>query len=65
MVGPPSQDETRESMNLLKIAVVTLVGLSAGLITVSGGGSAIQVAAAVLGGLVVGAGLLAYLVRIA
>ena len=64
MVGPTPDDEKREAMNRLKAVIVVLVGASAGLITVSGGGSVVQVALAVGGGLVVGAALLAYLVRI-
>jgi hypothetical protein len=64
MVGPPSGEEKRGGMNRLKIGIVVVVGLSAGLITVSGGGSAVQVAIAVLAGLVIGAGLLKYLVSI-
>ncbi len=52
-------------MNRLKAAVVALVGASAGLVTLSGGGSPAQIAAAVVAGLAVGAVLLAYLVRIA
>lgn len=64
MVGPASEEEKAESMMRLKAAVVALVGASAGLITLSGGGSAVEVAVAVAAGLVVGAALLAYLVRI-
>ncbi len=52
-------------MNRLKAAIVVLVGASAGLITLSGGGSLLQVGVAIVAGLVVGAVLLAYLVRIA
>lgn len=52
-------------MTRLKAAVVVLVGASAGLITLSGGGSPRQIAVAVVAGLVVGAGLLAYLANIA
>ncbi|WP_128476157.1 hypothetical protein [Halorussus pelagicus] len=65
MVRPPSSEDKRESMNRLKIAIVVLVGASAGLITFSGGGSLVQVVVAVGAGLVVGVVLLAYLVRIA
>ncbi|WP_435175219.1 hypothetical protein [Halorussus sp. AFM4] len=65
MVGPPSREEKREAMNRLKAAIVVLVGASAGLITLSGGGSLLQVGVAIVAGLVVGAVLLAYLVRIA
>ena len=65
MVGPPSEAERRSSMNRLKAAIVVLVGASAGLVTLSGGGSPVQIAVAVVAGLLVGAALLAYLVRIA
>lgn len=65
MVGPTSAEENEEAMTRLKASIVVLVGASAGLITLSGGGSAVQVAVAVAAGLVVGAALLAYLVRIA
>jgi hypothetical protein len=64
MVGPASEEEKAASMTRLKVAIVALVGASAGLVTLSGGGSAVQVAIAVAAGLVVGAALLAYLVRI-
>ncbi|NHN59510.1 MULTISPECIES: hypothetical protein [Halorussus] len=65
MVGPPSREEKRDAMNRLKAGIVLLVGASAGLITLSGGGSLLQIGLAVVAGLVVGAVLLAYLVRIA
>lgn len=65
MVGPPSDDEKREAMARLKIALVVLVGASAGLITLSGGGSVLEIGVAVVAGLAVGAALIAYLVRIA
>lgn len=64
MVGPPSDEEKQGSMNRLKTSIVVIVGLSAGLITVSGGGSMVQVAIAVVAGLVIGAALLGYLVHI-
>lgn len=64
MVGPPS-DEDEQARTRLKASIVALVGASAGLITLSGSGSAVQVALAVGAGLVVGAALLTYLVRIA
>ncbi|WP_276301826.1 hypothetical protein [Halorussus lipolyticus] len=64
MVGPPSTEEKRDSMNRLKISIVVIVGLSAGLITVSGGGSLVQVALAIVAGSLVGAALLGYLVHI-
>ena len=65
MVGPASEEEKNEAMTRLKASIVVLVGASAGLITLSGGGSVVQVGVAVAAGLVVGVALLAYLVRIA
>ena len=65
MVRPTTDEEKAESMNRLKAGIVVLVGVSAGLITLSGGGSLVQIGVAVLAGLVVGAALLAYLIRIA
>ena len=64
MVGPPSDEEKRGAMARLKLGIVVIVGLSAGLITLSGGGSAAEVAVAVVAGLLLGAGLLGYLVHI-
>lgn len=65
MVGPQSDDEKRAGMMRLRLGVVALVGASAGLITVSGGGSLLEVGVAVVVGLAVGALLFAYLVSIA
>lgn len=65
MVGPPSNEDQRTAMNRLKLAIVLLVGVSAGLITFQGGGSLVQVAIAVVVGLGIGAVLLVYLTRIA
>jgi hypothetical protein len=64
MVGPASDEAKQRSLTRLKVAIVALVGASAGLITLSGGGSVVQIALAVAAGLAVGAALLAYLVRI-
>ncbi len=65
MVGPPSDDDPhRSGRRQLKASIVVLVGVSAGLIVVSSGGSLLEVGAAVVAGLAVGAALLAYLVRI-
>ena len=64
MVGPPSHEEKRGAMARLKLGIVVIVGLSAGLITLSGGGSVAEVAVAVIAGLLLGAGLLGYLVHI-
>lgn len=65
MVGPASDDEKRAGMARLRFGVVVLVGASAGLITMSGGGSLLEVGVAVVAGLAVGAALFAYLVHIA
>ncbi|UPV74735.1 hypothetical protein M0R89_01370 [Halorussus limi] len=64
MVGPASQEDKREAMNRLKVAIVLLVGVSAGLVAFSSGGSLLHVAVAVGAGLVLGVALLAYLIRI-
>ncbi|MFC4552807.1 MULTISPECIES: hypothetical protein [Halorussus] len=56
-----SDEDKTAAMNRLKAAVVLLVGASAALITLSGGGSLLEVAGAAVAGLVVGAILLAYL----
>ena len=64
MVGPASEEEKRDAMKRLRFGVVALVGVSAGLITVQGGGSPFEVAVAVVAGLAVGAVLFAYLVYI-
>ena len=61
MVGPPSDEEKREAMNRLKFGIVALVGVSAGLIAVQGGGSVLEVGVAAVAGLAVGAILFAYL----
>ena len=64
MVGPMSDEDKAAAMNRLKVGVVLLVGASAGLITLSGGGSLLEVAVGVVAGLVVGAVLMAYLLWI-
>ncbi|WP_158056160.1 hypothetical protein [Halorussus halophilus] len=65
MVGPPSSEDQQAARTRLKIAIVVLVGVSAGLITFQGGGSLVQIGVAVAAGLVLGAALLAYLTHIA
>ncbi len=65
MVRPTSDDEKRDAMNQLKIGIVLLVGVSAGLTAFFGGGSLLEIAVALGAGLIVGVVLLAYLVRIA
>jgi len=57
MSGPISQEDRERTMTRLKVGVVLLVGLSGGLITSQGEASWTVVAAAVAGGLVVGAAL--------
>ncbi|NEU56133.1 hypothetical protein [Halorussus sp. MSC15.2] len=64
MVSPTSEEEKREAMARLKATIVVLVGASAGLITLSGGGSLVQIGVAVVVGSVVGTALLAYVLRI-
>ncbi|WP_134669855.1 hypothetical protein [Halorussus marinus] len=65
MVGPSrNEDPNRAGRTKLKAGIVLLVGVSAGLVTLSGGGSIVEIATAIAGGLAVGAALLAYLVRI-
>jgi len=66
MVGPSrDEDPNRAGRTQLKIGIVLLVGVSAGLVALSGGGTPVEIGIAVAGGLAVGAALLAYLVRIA
>ena len=57
MSGPISQEDRERTMTRLKVGVVLLVGLSGGLITSQGEAAWTVVAAAVAGGLVVGATL--------
>ena len=57
MSGPISQEDREQTMTRLKVGVVLLVGLSGGLITSQGEAAWTVVAAAVAGGLVVGAAL--------
>ena len=61
MAGPISQEDRERTMTRLKVGVVLLVGLSGGLITSQGETDWPVVAAAVLGGLVVGAALVWFL----
>ena len=57
MSGPISQEDRERTMTRLKVGVVLLVGVSGGLITSQGEAAWTVVAAAVAGGLVVGATL--------
>jgi H+/Cl- antiporter ClcA len=61
MAGPISQEDRERTMTRLKVGVVLLVGLSGGLITSQGEAAWPVVAAAVAGGLVVGAALVWFL----
>lgn len=66
MVGPSlSTEEQREASLRLKAAIVALVGASAGLMALQARASLVQTALFVVGGLVLGWFLVAYLVRIA
>lgn len=64
MVGPMSDDERRVGSQRLYAGFVVLVGVSAGLMALSGGATLVQVVGVVIAGLVTGAGLLAYLLRL-
>ncbi|MFB6131218.1 MAG: hypothetical protein ABEJ28_10400 [Salinigranum sp.] len=65
MVGPSLSDEERDQANLrLRVAFVLLVGVSGGLVALQADASPLQLAGAVAAGLVVGAVLLLFLIRI-
>lgn len=64
MVGPPTPEQRAISGRRLKVAVVVLVGGSAGLIALQGGGSLLAVLVAIVAGLALGWLLVWYLVRI-
>ncbi|USZ67731.1 hypothetical protein NGM10_13470 [Halorussus salilacus] len=61
MVAPPNDEDKRAAVARLKLGGVLLVGVSAGLIAVSGDGSPVEIGVAVVVGLAVGAALLLYL----
>ncbi|WP_254837606.1 hypothetical protein [Natronomonas marina] len=61
MTGPISDEDRERTMTRLKVGVVLLVGLSAGLITSQGDASLVVVLGAVAAGLLVGAALVWYL----
>ena len=62
MVGPSLSDAERERQRrAVKTAFVLVVGLSGGLVALSGNASPALIGAAVAGGLVVGIGLVWYL----
>ena len=61
MSGPISQEDRERTMTRLKVGTVLLVGVSGGLITSQGEAAWTVVAASVVGGLVVGAGLVWFL----
>lgn len=65
MVGPSMTDEERRAAGLrLKVGFVALVGASAGLVALQVDSSLPQLAAAVAGGVAVGAVLIWYLTRL-
>jgi hypothetical protein len=65
MVGPSLSEEGRRvASRRLKVGFVGLVGVSAGLVALAGGGTATQALVALAGGLVVGAVLLRYLASV-
>mgnify|MGYP000473994696 CR=1 FL=1 len=61
MVDPIPNDDRARTLRWVKLGVVLLVGLSAGLIAVQGGASLRAVLAAAAGGLLVGSVLVWYL----
>jgi len=62
MVGPSLSEEDRAAASRrLKVGFVALVGCSGGLVALTAGATAPQALAAVLGGLLVGGALMAYL----
>lgn len=63
MVGPLSEDDRRTGTRRLQAAFVLLVGVSAGLISLQADPTPLQLAAAVLGGLVLGIVLVVYFYR--
>lgn len=63
MVGPMSDEERRVGSRRLYAGFVALVGVSAGVMALSGGASIAEAAGTALGGLALGAGLLWYLLR--
>lgn len=63
MVGPLSDDDRRAGHRRLQAAFVALVGVSAGLISLQAGPTALQVLGSVLCGIVLGIVLVAYLYR--
>jgi membrane associated rhomboid family serine protease len=61
MAGPISREDRERTMTRLKLGTVLLVGVSGGLITSQGEAAWPVAAAAVVGGLVVGAALVWFL----
>ena len=61
MVGPLSNEDRRSGHRRLQAGFVALVGVSAGLISLQAKPTAFQFVGAVLGGIVLGAVLVAYL----
>ncbi|WP_331233446.1 hypothetical protein [Natronorarus salvus] len=63
MVGPMSDDERRSGYRRIGAGFVGIVGLSAGMMALSGGASMAQAGAVTVGGVLVGLMLLFYLIR--
>ncbi len=63
MVGPLSDDQRRSGHRRLQAGFVVLVGVSGGLISLQADPTVLQFLGAVLGGLVLGVLLVAYLYR--
>ena len=65
MVGPSlSSEEQRAASLRLKVGLVLIIGASAGLIALQAQATLVQVGVAFVGGVLLGAVLVAYLVRI-
>ncbi len=63
MVGPMSDEERRAGSRRLYAGFVALVGVSSGVMALSGDASITQAAGLTLGGSALGVGLLWYLLR--
>jgi len=62
MVGPVSKSERASFVRKVKVGVALLVAVSSGLVALQVGATAVQVAGASVGGLVVGAVIARYIV---
>ena len=64
MVGPSLTDDERDSANRrLQLGFVLLVGVSGGMVAFEAGGTPVQLAVGVAGGLLIGAALLWFVLR--